>query len=70
MTRISEILEQRRKPALFIGNGINQFKNSATSSWKDLLGTLAADYQLNLSQKEMDEMSNTEFSDILVSLGT
>ena len=65
MTRISEILEQRRKPALFIGNGINQFKNSATSSWKDLLGTLAADYQLNLSQKEMDEMSNTEFFDIL-----
>lgn len=65
MTKISEILRQRRKPALLIGNGINQFNSSATSSWKDLLGKLAAEYQLKLRPKEMYEMSNTEFFDIL-----
>ena len=65
MTKISEILQQRRKPALLIGNGINQFKGSAASSWKDLLGHLAAEYQLKLSKTEMEEMSNTEFFDIL-----
>ncbi len=65
MTTISEILGQRRKPALLIGNGINQFKGSANSSWKDLLTRLAARYQLDLTPKEMDEMSNTEFFDIL-----
>ena len=65
MTKISKILDRPRKPALLIGNGINQFKSSASSSWKDLLGKLAATYDLNLSQKEMDEMSNTEFFDIL-----
>lgn len=65
MTTISEILGQRRKPALLIGNGINQFNGSANSSWKDLLTKLAARYQLDLTAKEMDEMSNTEFFDIL-----
>lgn len=65
MSRVSEILAQRRKPALLIGNGINQFNNSASSSWKDLLSKLAQTYDLALSQEEMDEMSNTEFFDIL-----
>lgn len=65
MSRIAEILSQRRKPALLIGNGINQFNGSASSSWKDLLGQLAKTYDVALSQKEMDEMSNTEFFDIL-----
>lgn len=65
MSKISEILSQPNKPALFVGNGINQFKGSSYSSWKDLLGKLAQNYQLSLSQEEMDEMSNTEFFDIL-----
>lgn len=36
------IMVQRRKPALLIGNEINQFKDSETSSWKDQLNKLAA----------------------------
>ena len=65
MSRVSEILAQRRKPALLIGNGINQFNNSASSSWKDLLEQLAQTYGLVMSPQEMTEMSNTEFFDIL-----
>jgi len=63
--RISEILEQRHKPALLIGNGINQFNNYTSSSWAKLLGRLSSANGLKLSTLEMKEMSNTEFFDIL-----
>ncbi len=65
MVDISDILSQRQKPALLIGNGINQFNNRSSSSWKELLGKLSRSYQLKLSDAEMEEMSNTEFFDIL-----
>ena len=65
MSKISEILTQPEKPALFIGNGINRFNSSASSSWNELLGKLALAHQLGLSERERDEMSNTEFFDIL-----
>ena len=41
MDRISRILGSDPKPALLIGNGINLFHGSGSSSWKDLLATLA-----------------------------
>lgn len=65
MTKISAILQQDRKPALFIGNGINQFKNNQDSSWQDLLGILAGELGVNLSREQRKEMSSTEFFDIL-----
>lgn len=65
MSQISEILSQRCKPALLIGNGINRYNNSASSSWSDLLNKLGRTYGLRFSPKEMAEMSNTEFFDIL-----
>jgi len=65
LTKVSEILAQRDKPALLMGNGINQFNNSASSSWSELLSKLAVANNLRLSPQEMSEMSNTEFFDIL-----
>lgn len=65
MSKISEILTSDQKPALLIGNGINLYRNDGSSSWAQLLRALATPLGLDLSQAEMDEMSNTEFFDIL-----
>jgi hypothetical protein len=65
MRSISEILDGPTKPALFIGNGINQYSGDDNSSWTNLLKDLAQRYDLNLSAQEMNEVSNTEFFDIL-----
>ena len=65
MDRISEILSHRRKPALLIGNGINRFKGSHSSSWADLLAELAKPYGLDPPEEGIDDMSFTEFFDIL-----
>ena len=65
MSRLSVILSNHDKPALFIGNGINRYNNSARNSWDDLLRTLLYESELRLSDDEIREMSNTELFDIL-----
>lgn len=65
MSALSDVLSARNKPTLFIGNGINRYRSSATSSWEELLGELAEKYGLKLTRKQADEMSYTEFFDIL-----
>ncbi len=65
MTTISEILSRRRKPALLIGNGINRHNSSANSGWDDLLATLAHTLDLGLGKSAREEISNTEFYDLL-----
>lgn len=65
MTDFSEIISTRKKPALLIGNGINLFSGIESSTWKHLLGKLARAHNLKLNEDEADEMSNTEFFDIL-----
>lgn len=65
MVNLNEIISARRRPALLIGNGINRYNSSASSSWEDLLGKLAKKQRLKLTADEMSEMSNTEFFDIL-----
>ena len=62
---LAKILGARKPPALLIGNGINRHSNNARSSWEDLLGKLARKQSLSFTQKQMLEMSNTEFFDIL-----
>lgn len=52
------------KPALLVGNGINQF-NMASSSWDALLAKLSAQRNVSFSDDERREMSNTELFDIL-----
>lgn len=65
MARLSDVISGRKKPALLIGNGINRYNSSASSSWDDLLGKLARKQRLKLTDEEAAEMSNTEFFDIL-----
>lgn len=65
MTEFSQLISTQEKPALLIGNGINLFNGSDSSSWRRLLGTLAHRSNLKLSEDEAAEMSNTEFFDIL-----
>lgn len=65
MAELSEMLGCDRKPALLIGNGINRFRGSGSSSWEDLLEMLGKKYGLKPPRKKSDEMSFTEFFDIL-----
>ena len=65
MTTMGNVLRRNDKPALLIGNGINMHGGGDTSSWDDLLDTLAKRQGLRLSEKERAEMSNTEFFDVL-----
>lgn len=65
MDPISAILSHRRKPALLIGNGINRFHGSQASSWAHLLAVLAKPYDLEPPEEDIDDMSFTEFFDIL-----
>lgn len=65
MDKLSEVLSHRKRPALLIGNGINRFNGNATSGWEDLLGKLARNHDIQMTNKEAAEMSNTEFFDIL-----
>lgn len=60
-----ETLLDREKPALLIGNGINRFNESATFSWDSLLAELARRRSLAVSEFQSEEMSNTEFFNIL-----
>ena len=55
----------RERPALLIGNGINRYNSSASSSWDELLAVIAKKQGLTLTENEASEMSNTEFFDIL-----
>lgn len=61
---LGDILDQER-PALLIGNGINRYNSSASSSWDELLAVLAREQGLTLTENDASEMSNTEFFDIL-----
>ena len=70
MDRISRILGTERKPALLIGNGINRFHGSESTSWAALLRTLAKPYGLDSPNTKTDEMSFTEFFDIVDFAGT
>ncbi|UOA15995.1 hypothetical protein [Sulfitobacter dubius] len=65
MVSLSDILSVDERPALLIGNGINIHGGDRTSSWDDLLEELSKRQGLILSAAERDEMSNTEFFDIL-----
>ena len=65
MDRISAILSHPRKPALLIGNGINRFQGSQASSWARLLAKLAKPHRLDPPKEDIDDMSFTEFFDIL-----
>ena len=65
MTALSKILMAKERPSLLIGNGINMHDGAATSSWDDLLDKLAKQQGLSLTKAERDEMSNTEFFDVL-----
>ncbi|WP_103173850.1 hypothetical protein [Paracoccus sp. SY] len=65
MPQLSEILASPAKPALFVGNGINRYKNNAQSSWDDLLRGLMRDFGVDFTDEEVREMSNTELFDIL-----
>lgn len=65
MIEISTAISAQQKPALLIGNGINLFNGKDSADWSHLLAQLALDHNLNLTQQEVDEMSNTEFFDIL-----
>jgi hypothetical protein len=60
---LSELMKGQ-KPALLIGNGINRH-NSRDSSWDQLLDQIAKQQGLKLTKEERQEMSNTEFFDIL-----
>ena len=64
MNEISEILE-KHQPALLVGNGINRYKDSGSSSWTCLLAELAKPVDIELPQAKTDEMTYTEFFDIL-----
>ena len=59
--KISGILENH-KPALLIGNGVNQFGGKKPSSWENLLAALA---DRDPPKAKIDEMSLTEFFDII-----
>ena len=61
---LEDILD-RERPALLIGNGINRYNSSASSSWDELLAVIAKKQGLTLTENEASEMSNTEFFDIL-----
>ncbi|PQA75147.1 hypothetical protein [Brucella oryzae] len=61
----TKILSAGVRPALLVGNGINRFNGDGASSWEELLGTLATRNGLKLSATDADEMSNTEFFDLL-----
>ncbi|WP_097175951.1 hypothetical protein [Stappia indica] len=61
---LADILDQEM-PALLIGNGINRYNSSASSSWNELLAVLAEKQGLTLTENDASEMSNTEFFDIL-----
>ena len=65
MTSPKEILEQKQKPALLIGNGVNRFKGDQSRSWDALLDQLGKKYGLNVTPEQMSAMSNTEFFDLL-----
>ena len=65
MDRISGILRSDPKPALLIGNGINLFHGSGSSSWQGLLATLAELCDIDPPNFKTDEMSFTEFFDIV-----
>lgn len=61
---LARILD-REMPALLIGNGINRYNGSSSSSWDELLAELARKQGLALTEHDAAEMSNTEFFDIL-----
>ena len=66
MKDIADILERHRPPALLLGNGVNRHRNEdENSSWERLLQVLAGKYDIQLTQDQLKEMSNTEFFDIL-----
>lgn len=64
MNTLVSILSRQSGVALLVGNGINRFANQ-NSSWEDLLATISRRLEIDLSQDELLEMSNTEFFDIL-----
>lgn len=63
MVTLSELMGGQ-KPALLIGNGINRH-NSRDNSWDRLLDEIAKQQGLKVTKEERQEMSNTEFFDIL-----
>lgn len=65
MASFEEVLNHPQKPALFIGNGINQFEQTGGASWNDLLTRLGEDYGVPLSKEELLRISNTERYDLL-----
>lgn len=65
MTSLSSVLRQRDKPALLIGNGINRYGAASSSSWDSLLAQLAREQGASLSANDLEEISNTEYYDIL-----
>ena len=65
MTSLNDVLSRDLKPALLVGNGINIHGGANTSNWNELLEKLANSHGLSLTKLEREEMSNTEFFDIL-----
>ncbi len=65
MNDLRAALSHTPVPALLIGNGINRFQQTGTSSWDGLLNQLAHGTNLRFSSDQRKEMSNTEFYDIL-----
>ncbi len=65
MTTFADLITADRKPALFLGNGINRYANLSDSSWDDLLSEIAEKFNVDLTKDQIAEMSNTEYFDIL-----
>ncbi|CAM3638094.1 hypothetical protein [Thalassospira profundimaris] len=65
MVSLKSALSSQEKPALLIGNGINIHGGNGTSNWDGLLDKLARRQGLEFTSSEREEMSNTEFFDIL-----
>ncbi|WP_269584233.1 hypothetical protein [Roseibium sp. Sym1] len=66
METLGQILKQKNTKALLIGNGINRYQNNTqSSSWESLLQQIASAQSLRFTKQQLQEMSNTEFFDIL-----